>query len=163
MTWTPIDLNGDGYTDSYGWDGDRDGNYEQLWVNSDHDSAYEVVLYDTNDDSRWDWALLDVDNNGSFDAWAADSDRDGRLGDYLFFDIDHDGRFETHAYDAAEDGYAEWLRLDTNRDGHADSWYSSAALSSSSTQTSQQRVEAINTQHIVTMNQLRIYGDRLYG
>ena len=92
-------------------------------------AGYEAVLYDTNDDSRWEWALTDLDNNGSF-AWFADRDRDGRLGDHAFVDGNHDGRFETHLYDAGEEGHA---------DGHADTWYSHAAQTSSTSQTTGRR------------------------
>ncbi len=174
MSWHLLDLNGDGYGDSYGWDGDRDGRYEQTWVNTDRDSGWEIILYDSNDDGRNDAALADADNNGSYDVWLLDSDMDGRIGDYMLWDTDHNGRFEVQTFDSNEDTRAEWIRLDTNGDGHADTWRSVAELSQPAPASSSQNtaaaaaanraaVERINTQHIVTMGQLNIYGTRIFG
>src|SRR5690606_36349559 len=121
--WIAFDLNYDGYTDSWGWDGDRNGLVEQLWVNNDGDGDYEAVIYDQNEDGRAEWMWIDADNNGSFDALMDDHDGDGRMGDYVLFDLNHDGRFEAATWDPGEDGFADLVARDTNGDGHADTWY----------------------------------------
>ncbi len=162
MSWQALDLDGNGGIDAWGWDGDHDGRFEQIWVDADANASYEVRLYDDGDDGRMDRVLADVDRDGTYDVWGFDVDRDGRLGDYLMWDRDHDGRFEAHSWDGDEDGRAEYVMLDTDRDGFADRWIPVDRVASAPTSTST-AVERTMTQHVVTMNQLRVYGTRIFG
>lgn len=155
-TWQYIDTNYNGRNDVAAIDRYGDGAFDEAW-------------FDTNEDGRWDATAYDYDGDTTFEWWQAWSNVDRSQGwlnataayHYTFTDKDGNGRYETHSFDGNRDGRAEYLMIDTNQDGHADTWTPVATATTSVTASATKAANDMMVQHIVTMNQLRIYGSRL--
>jgi hypothetical protein len=159
-TWQYLDTNHNGRSDIAAIDRNGDGLFDEAWIDTNEDGRWDAVAYDYDGDSTFEWFRAWSNVDGS-QAWIY-SDASYN---YTFIDRDGNGRFETHYFDGNRDGRAEWVRIDANSDGHADSWVTVGAATSSggSSATSNRAANDMMVQHIVTMNQLRIYGSRLFG
>ncbi|MGD9792133.1 MAG: C39 family peptidase [Acidimicrobiia bacterium] len=76
MTSLQLDLDGDGFAETFAFDFDADGVADAYDV-IDPLSGAELLLIDTDGDGLLDTAALDVDGDGGFDQGAVDSDGDG--------------------------------------------------------------------------------------
>lgn len=151
-TWQYIDTNYNGRNDVAGIDRSGDGAFDEVWIDSNHDGSWDVAVYDYDGDRAYEWmrAWSNVDRS---QGWAHTT------ASYIqaFIDRDGNGRYETRSWDGNRDGRAEWLMIDTNQDGHADTWTAIATATTSTTSTTTSAAKAANdmmVQHIVTMNQL---------
>ena len=154
-TWQYLDINYNGRNDVAAIDRNGDGALDEVWFDRNEDGWWDATGYDGDGDRTFEW----------FRAWNNVDGSQGWVNTtavylYTYFDKDGNGRFETHSYDQNRDGRAEWLMIDTNQDGHADTWTAIAAATTSVT-ASATAANDMMVQHIVTMNQLRIYGSRL--
>ena len=115
------DMNRDGYYDYWGIDDNGDGIIDRTLLDFGNDGRAEVemqgqgsVLYtaliDTNFDAVWDTALQPAWVNGSVTGWTS------------WRDWDQNGRWENAYFDGNNDRYAEWVMVDSNFDGAADTW-----------------------------------------
>ena len=65
------------------------------------------------------WLGMDRHGGPRIDTWYL-SLANGAV--YVYLDVDENGRYETHGYDATRNRHFEWVRIDNNGDGHADTW-----------------------------------------
>ena len=155
-TWQYLDINYNGRNDVAAIDRNGDGAFDEVWFDTNEDGWWDVTAYNSDGDTTYEWfrAWSNVDSSQS---WV------NTTASYVqaFNDTDGNGRYETRSYDGNRDGRAEWLMIDTNQDGHADTWTAIAAATTSVTASATQAANDMMVQHIVTMNQLRIYGSRL--
>ena len=152
-SWQYVDLNGDGRTEAAAIDRNLNGMWEEVWVNLNFDSAWDASLFDYDGNGTFEWLHVFAANGAH--SWQ----NTNGASRYVFMDRDGNGRFENHYYDQTGDGFSEWTLVDTNADGHADTWRSSVTATPTSTGSASARAaNDMMVQHIVTMNQIRISG-----
>ena len=121
------DQNGNGRADTWLVDDNGDGVTDRMIVDGNENNYGEAqVFYAGNLPT---WITLDANEDGSNEMtmqpvyWS-----DGTLrGRTMWSDQDRDGRWENGYYDGDLDGIYEWVCVDSNFDGLADTWKGSAA------------------------------------
>jgi hypothetical protein len=154
--WTYHDTNANGRADIATRDYTGDGNADDAWLDLDHNGTWELYIHSTGP-----WFNV-VNTERRVNAWKYSS-----TADWWYVDANYDGRYERLTYDGNRDGVAEYQRVDTDGDGSFDSqWLTIQVAQPVSTTTTAAQQRAANdmmVQHIVTMNQLHFFGDRLFG
>ena len=124
------DQNGNGVADSWTVDDTGDGRVDRLLIDGDENGRCEFEMpvdingralsqwFDTNLDGYWDTVLVPYYANGGVGAQVAV---------LVWRDVDANNLWENAYYDGQLDGYAEWVMVDTNFDGAADTWRGNAA------------------------------------
>ena len=123
------DQNANGVADTWLVDDDGNGNTaERMLIDNNENGWAEMqVLNDTN--SRITSVWLDADENGGYEIMVQPSySTNGALiGKSLWYDPGVDGGLDVGYYDGNLDGYYEYVCVDTNYDGVADTWTSNTA------------------------------------
>lgn len=124
------DLNGNGVADSWTLDDNGDGQVDRLIADGDEDGSCEVEMrVDVNRRIASLW--VDTDLDGYYDVvlepYYADGGRGAHVANMVWRDADRNNRWENAYYDGQLDGYAEWVMVDTDFDGIADTWRANAA------------------------------------
>ncbi len=115
-SWT-LDDNGDGSVDRLVMDGNEDGVID-ITMGVDASGRSYALWIDSNVDYTYDAVLVPYYANGGTGAQVAS---------LIYRDIDQNGLYEHQFYDGQLDGYYEWVAVDTNADGAADTWRANAA------------------------------------
>ena len=141
------DQNANGIADT--WLVDDDGNTntaERMLIDNNENNYAEMqVVYATTGQINSIW--LDAEENGSYELMVQPAYATGGqvIGRSLWYDPEADGRWNIGYYDGNLDGYYEYVCVDTNYDGVADSWtYNSAPAGRSATDDIARRVAAAN-------------------
>jgi hypothetical protein len=141
------DQNANGIADT--WLVDDDGNAstaERMLVDNNENGWAEMqVLNDAS--GRLVSVWLDADENGGYEIMVQPSYAAGGaiIGRSLWYDPETDGRLNVGYYDGNLDGYYEYVCVDTNYDGVADTWkYNTAPAGRSATDDIARRVAAAN-------------------
>lgn len=121
------DQNGNGRADTWLVDDNGDGATDRMIVDGNENNYGEAqVFYSGNFPT---WATLDANEDGSNEMttqlvyWPDGTHR----GTTMWSDQDANGRWESGYYDGNRDGIYEWVCVDTNFDGVADTWQGTAA------------------------------------
>ena len=145
ISW--YDQNANGIADT--WLVDDDGNTntaERMLVDSNENSWAETqVVYDASGRVTAVW--LDAEENGGYEIMVQPSYSAGGalIGRSLWYDPGTDGRLDIGYYDGNLDGYYEYVCVDTNFDGLADTWtWNTAPRGRSATDDIARRVAANN-------------------
>jgi hypothetical protein len=124
------DQNRNGVVDSWTVDDNGDGRVDRLLIDGNENGACEVEMpvdingravsqwFDTNLDGYWDAVIVPYYANGGVGAQVATM---------IWRDVDENNVWENAYYDGQLDGYAEWVMVDTNFDGAADTWRANSA------------------------------------
>lgn len=124
------DQNGNGYADSWTLDDNGDGRVDRLIIDGDENGSCEMEMrVDVNGRALSQW--FDTDGNGYYDVvvepYYANGGTGAQVAQMVWRDVDANNRWENLYYDGQLDGYAEWVMVDTNFDGSADTWRGNAA------------------------------------
>lgn len=124
------DQSGNGIADSWTLDDNGDGRVDRLVMDSNEDGQIDLTLgvdaagrsygvwIDSNIDYRYDAVLVPYYANGGTGPQVASM---------IWRDVDVNGLWESAFYDGQLDGFYEWVMVDTNADGTADTWHGNAA------------------------------------
>lgn len=141
------DQNANGIADT--WLVDDDGNTstaERMLVDSNENGLVEMQMtYDTV--GRLGAVWLDAEENGGYEIMVQPSYHAAGaiIGRSLWYDPEVDGRLNIGYYDGNLDGYYEYVCVDTNYDGVADTWtWNTAPRGQSATDDIARRVAANN-------------------
>lgn len=147
-TWM-LDDNGDGRVDRVLVDGNQNGLAEvQLVVNAN--GVAIAAWVDSNLDHVWDLVVEPYYANGGTGALEAKM---------LWVDADQNGAWESRYWDGQLDGYFEWVLVDGNRDGWADTWLAnSAPPGRSATDAIARQVAATSAFNILVSGNVPIFG-----
>lgn len=128
---TSADQNGNGVAESWACDDSGDGFSDRLIIDGNEDGTTDidgtytargervvVVWIDTHLDGRWDLAWQPLYANQGTGAMVQQ---------VLWHDFDQNGLWENRYHDGQLDGVYEWVMVDTNFDGVADTWRGNAA------------------------------------
>lgn len=147
-TWM-MDDNADGLADRILVDGNQDGTAEvELGVNTA--GVATVAWVDSNLDHYWDLVVQPYyANNGT----------GAMVGKMLWHDYDQNGAWEHRYYDGQLDGYFEWVMVDGNGDGSADTWLANTAPPGrSATDAIARQVAATSAFNILVAGNVPIFG-----
>ena len=124
------DQTGNGYADTWAMDDSGDGVADRLIIDADEDGQADIELFAN---AYGTTAYLAVDSSGtnSYDAWLFPYYANGGAGpqvhSLIALDVNEDGLYENSYFDGQMDGYYEWVFVDTNYDGAADTWTGNSA------------------------------------
>lgn len=121
------DQNGNGRADTWLVDDNGDGVTDRMVVDGNENNYGEAQVFYSGNLPRW--VTLDANENGSNEltmqpVYGADGSHRGTT---MWSDQDANGRWESGYYDGDRDGIYEWVCVDTNYDGVADTWQGTAA------------------------------------
>lgn len=142
------DMNGNGAADT--WLVDDDGNAntaERMLVDNNENGRVEMQAIYGAGGGRIEKVWLDADENGGYEimvqpSYAANG---AVIGKSLWYDPEVDGRLNVGYYDGNLDGYYEYVCVDTNYDGIADTWtWNAAPAGRTATDDIARRVAAAN-------------------
>lgn len=121
--WLPMDLNGDGVSDTQFWESDNNG-----------DGIIDYRAYDTNFNGRADQHVyidpnqpggaiygFDQRETGIVESWGWDTDTDTRT-DTWAWDQNGNGFFDQWAWDRNRDGAIDLTGVDANEDGQMEEY-----------------------------------------
>lgn len=119
-----------GVSDSWTIDDNGDGRVDRLVIDGDENGSCEVELrVDINGRSASLW--IDSNLDGNYDAvlepYYANGGTGAQVATLIWRDVDGYVGWENAYYDGQLDGYAEWVKVDTDFDGTADTWRGNAA------------------------------------
>ena len=121
-----LDLDGDGYYESTGFDTNHDGQYDAIVSDTTGDGNADTVYSDTNHNGIFETVLSETDTDGDGRAntysESCDYDEDGTVDSITqFTDVDGDENFDvvTKTFDSDDDGILDTSHtyIDTNGDG----------------------------------------------
>lgn len=156
------DQTGDGVADTWTLDDNGDGRVDRLLVDANQDGTSEVELgvnaagvvtvawVDSNLDHHWDLVVQ---------PWYANNGTGAMVGKMLWHDYDQNNAWERRYYDGQLDGYFEWVMVDGNGDGWADTWLAnSAPPGRSATDAIARQVASIGAFNILVGGNVPIFG-----
>lgn len=120
------DLTGNGVVDTWTLDDNNDGWVDRMLVDANEDGVAELSMsvsgglatalwIDTNIDHVYDFVVQNHHANGAL------------VGTTIWRDGDQNGAWENAYFDGQLDGYFEWVLVDSNYDGAADTWVGNTA------------------------------------
>ena len=120
------DSNGDGFYDYWGIDDTGDSVIDRTLLDYGNDGRAEVVMYGQGPVLHS--AFLDANLDGLWDTVVQPSWANGAITGWIFWrDADQNGRWENGYFDGNNDRYAEWVMVDSDYDGVADTWGANSA------------------------------------
>jgi hypothetical protein len=147
------DQTGNGWTDTWTLDDNGDGRVDRLVVDANEDGRVEAtVVVDVNGRITGIWldSNLDHFNDTVYVPQYANGGTGAFVANILWRDVEQNGLFENAYWDAARDGYFEWVMVDTNFDGTADTWRpNSAPAGQSATDVHARQVASISAVNIL--------------
>lgn len=152
----------DGVADTWMLDDNGDGRVDRILVDGNQDGAAEVVLgvnaaalvtvawVDSNLDRYYDLAM---------EPYYANNGTGAMVGKMLWQDYDQNGAWERRFWDGNLDGYYEWVLVDENGDGWADTWLAnSAPPGRSATDAMARQVGSMTAFNILVSGNVPIFG-----
>lgn len=157
--YEPYDLSGNGVAETWIYDDDGDGQLDRVLFDGDENRIVEMVLYVAA--PRIIAAWLDRNQDGFYDYVVEPSYYTNGTGWWstLWVDSEQNGLWENVYYDEFNDGHFEWVEVDSNYDGSADTWFTTVAPQALT------GVDIMTQQMVVMMslNSARAMGNGLLG
>jgi len=124
------DQTGNGYVDTWLLDDNGDGRADRMLIDGNENGVAEIILVVAGNgfvSGIWMDASLDGYWDTVIEPHYANVGTGAMVGKMLYRDSDQNGRWENAYYDAQLDNYYEWVMVDSNFDGAADTWVANSA------------------------------------